>query len=1453
MSSATIDSIIYTFLETNATITGFDNSTAPSNWNLVILSTVLYSGNTYNIVRIGDFAFQNCTGLTSITIPDSVTSIGLNAFQGCTGLTNIVVNSYLSNIGSAFSGLNNANTSWTFDYIGAIPEGVCNGKTGVTSVTIGNQITSIGNNAFARCGLTSITIPDSVASIRDQAFFGCTLQSVTFSNQSTCALVGYNTFQDCVNLTNITLPSSITSIPGGTFAGCINLTSITILGEIQSIGQEAFARCGNLQNITIPNSVTTIGNSAFEGCSSLTSITIPNLVTIIGYRVFRGCIGLTTVTFNNESTCTEIGLDSFIGCSSLINITIPDLVTSIGSSAFNDCRSLTSITIPSSVTSIGQNAFLNCTGLTNIVINSYLYNLGSAFNGVNNFNTSWTFNYSGAIPNNVCINKTNIISVTIGNQITSIGESAFQGCTGLTSITISNSVTSINKWAFRGCIGLTSITIPSSVTTIGEAAFVHCTNLTRAIIPNTVTNIVGATFEHCSPSLVVDYNPTINDLPSDITWREFSIKLNSTNNIIFKGYFVTINSTQFIKLMYSENNLNTNILAPYTNDIYGNGHDWDIVNNKFGGWGTEVTSIPALDSVYNASRWSMWGDNLSYKNAANGNWVELPPNTVSYTFRQLTGHPSLPSSFPPLTTTINSVIYTLFQTERKASITGYNSNTVPANWILNVPIDVMYNGIIYNVTSIGNNAFSNCVSLLSIAMPYSIKTIGNNAFEGCIGITNLTIPQTVESIGDLAFSNCTSLISLTISDMIKNIGSNVFYNCSPELIVNYQPIINETFKWYNFKIKFNSNNNIILDAYFGILLETNFIKVIYNTNDTNGNNNLLAPYTYKDNGNSHKFTGTDFDSNGTNISSIPYLDAIYTEADRWQLSSNNSISYRNKNTKSWIALPGDTVTYTFTEIVPVTGTFYIPNKIYGQDISFDLNSTITNTNAVNGFTYFKQLTNAITITNNIVTINNPENNVRIFATPVGMPPYMGSLLTATFSIVMPIIKPSPSVGSFIIPNQVLSSQTYTILNPATESTGIWNYTSSDLNIATIIDNIITFVSAGIVKVTATLSEDENYSQKIIQTSFSISSDSPSNFVFLSTEAITNTLPVESLSSYNTDTVVLSNTLFDEQQIELLNPSSGTDNEKSINREIVVQSIFNIIPSATTISVPKELIYLPSDINVEEVTNVVLFKTTDSTPSNPVIVNAISNSEVVFCLLDSPGNTISFTGYEQYAGYVLNIIKEPNNSFIVQKNIDGYLEESFRAYKGTVVVYAGLKIVIGSVTAQNYTEPTPVFPVCFPAGTPVQTDQGSIAIEKINPKVNTIRNKNIVAITKTVTIEDKIVCIEKDSLGPNIPSQKTYISRNHELFYNKQMIKAKNLIGVVDGVYNKKYNGEILYNVLLDKHDKMIVNNLIVETLDPTNIIAKLYNSGYSIEERNIIITNINEGAKDYKKTFGKMH
>jgi len=131
-------------------------------------------------------------------------------------------------------------------------------------------------------------------------------------------------------------------------------------------------------------------------------------------------------------------------------------------------------------------------------------------------------------------------------------------------------------------------------------------------------------------------------------------------------------------------------------------------------------------------------------------------------------------------------------------------------------------------------------------------------------------------------------------------------------------------------------------------------------------------------------------------------------------------------------------------------------------------------------------------------------------------------------------------------------------------------------------------------------------------------------------------------------------------------------------------------------------------------------------------------------------------------------------------------------------------------------------ICFPAGTLIATNQGFIPIEKININKHTIRNKKIIGITKTITKDKYLICFEKDALGNNIPSEKTLITENHKIFYKGKIMKAKEFINNYENVTKFEYNGEILYNVLMEQHDKMIVNNLICETLDPENIVAKLH-------------------------------
>ena len=161
-------------------------------------------------------------------------------------------------------------------------------------------------------------------------------------------------------------------------------------------------------------------------------------------------------------------------------------------------------------------------------------------------------------------------------------------------------------------------------------------------------------------------------------------------------------------------------------------------------------------------------------------------------------------------------------------------------------------------------------------------------------------------------------------------------------------------------------------------------------------------------------------------------------------------------------------------------------------------------------------------------------------------------------------------------------------------------------------------------------------------------------------------------------------------------------------------------------------------------------------------------------------------------------------------------------------------------------PIPIVPICFPAGTPVLTDQGNIPIEEINPEIHTIKKNPIMAITQSLTNEDTIVCVEKHSLGINIPNRRTYISNYHGIIYKNNLIPAKQLVGRLRGIYHVKYNKQILYNVLMEKHYIMNVNNMSVETLNPKNIVAKLYTNEHTPEEKTKLILEINEISKNNK-------
>ena len=281
-----------------SSLSPYSGYTKPSGI-LVIPSSITHNGTTYSVTTIDDYAFRDCSSLTSVTIGNSVTIIGYSAFKYCSSLTSVTIPNSVTTIGSsAFYGCSS-----------------------LTSVTIPNSVTSIGEGAFNSCsGLTSFTIPNSVTTI------------------------GSSAFQDCNNLAtlnfNATNCSSFSSYYHP-FNGC-PISTINIGDSVQRIPAYFAYNLDSLSSITIPNSVTSIGSSAFSGCSSLTSVTIPNSVTSIGYDAFYNCSGLTSVTIPNS--VTSIGSSAFANCTGLTSVTIGNSVTSIGNSAFSDCNNLRDVT-----------------------------------------------------------------------------------------------------------------------------------------------------------------------------------------------------------------------------------------------------------------------------------------------------------------------------------------------------------------------------------------------------------------------------------------------------------------------------------------------------------------------------------------------------------------------------------------------------------------------------------------------------------------------------------------------------------------------------------------------------------------------------------------------------------------------------------------------------------------------------------------------------------------------------------------------------------------------------------------------------------------------------------------------------------------------------------------------------------------------------------------------------
>ena len=432
---------------------------------IVTIPKTVRFDDEYAVKEIKDGAFYCCRGLSSISIPDGVTSIGYSAFMFCNGLTSIHIPKSVTSIKSdAFSYCDGV-TSITVDLqnpvydsregCNAIVETATNALyTGCKNTVIPKSITKIGSSAFCGCtGLTYVTIPDGVTSIGFYAFRGCNgLTSINIP-QSVKSIVEY-AFMFCEGLVSANIPEGVISIENNAFYGCSALTSVKIPASVTNIETEAFGSCRSLASIVVDSANTkydsrkkcnaiieTATNTLIAGCKNTV---IPKDVTCIGPRAFFGCSVLSKVTI--PEGVTKIWYEAFRGCSSLKKINIPSSVTEIGPSVFYDCDGLAAITVDKKNTTFDSRE--KCNAIIETASNTLLYGC----------------------------NKT-----VIPKSVTNIGPKAFARLSGLTSIIIPDGVTEIRYNAFEVCPNLSSITIPSSVTGIEFGVFDFCANLTQVV------------------------------------------------------------------------------------------------------------------------------------------------------------------------------------------------------------------------------------------------------------------------------------------------------------------------------------------------------------------------------------------------------------------------------------------------------------------------------------------------------------------------------------------------------------------------------------------------------------------------------------------------------------------------------------------------------------------------------------------------------------------------------------------------------------------------------------------------------------------------------------------------------------------------------------------------------------------------------------------------------------
>ncbi len=727
------------------------------------------------VTNIGDYAFENCTNVTEVTLKNTGT-IGNRAFGSCTALTQI-------NIGKGVTGFKSVSYSSSSPFYGCSKLS----KVNVTSVSAYLGLTNLNYLVESYYGTASV----KTLMVNDKEL-----------NSSSEVIIPYGitsipsyTFKNFKNVNRLRLPSSMTKIEDGNFRDHIYLTEVTVPSSVKYIGNNAFNRCTALKTATL-NITGYIDYAAFSGCTALTRVNIGTGLTELKCLTnvvepyasqsypFYGCSNLSEVNVSSLASFLKITNLSFLTnhyCggtaeektlllngtthSSSSELVIPEGVTEIPTTAFRYFKNVTKIKLPSTMTKIQYDNFSFHEHLTEVTVPSTVTSIGSN-----------AFEYCTALKT-VTLNNT-------GN----IGECAFYRCKALTTVTLSSNVKSVERYAFEYCSALTTLTL-NNTGYIEQSAFAGCTALTRVNVGTGLTELKALPSSSYSADVVASSYPF------------YGCKNLSVVNVSNLASFLKITNLGYITSSYYGGTAEEKTLL-----INGTTHSSssELVIPE------GVTEIPS-----EAFR--------CFKNVTK---IKIPSTMTKIASSNFSSHKYLTEVTVP--STVTSIGGYAFQyCSALKTVTLNNKGSIGDGAFSNCSALTTVN--VNNTGSIGDGAFYYCRALTNITLPSSVTSIGSYAFQYCTALTTVTLNNT-GYINYNAFSGCTALTRVNIGTGLTELKALSSSSYSADVVASSYPFygcknlseVNVSSLASFFKI---TNFAYITNSYYGGTAEEKFLLI----------------------------------------------------------------------------------------------------------------------------------------------------------------------------------------------------------------------------------------------------------------------------------------------------------------------------------------------------------------------------------------------------------------------------------------------------------------------------------------------------------------------------------------------------------------------------------------------------------------------------------------------------